>query len=264
VRDASKNGCRWSVEPSGVAVITLDSPPVNALEPTIATGLRAALDSLELADVRALIVESAGRVFCAGADLIFAERCIEGGADGHERMLAFNHSLQGLYSRIEALPMPTIAAIDGAAVGGGLELALACDIRIAGTAVRVGLPEVTLGLIPGAGGTQRLTRLVGPGTAAAIMLGGELLTGDEALARGLVQYAVDTEQVRSVARELAVSLAARSPAALESVKRCIALAGTEEGYAAELECTVRLLKEPATISSIRTFLSSRSARSTNT
>jgi enoyl-CoA hydratase len=257
------NGCHWEIEPSGIAFITLDRSPANSLDPALVTVLHSALDAIELSDARALIVQSAdGPVFCAGADLRFVEQCVDDGPQGHRRMLDFVRSVQILCSRIEALPVPTIAVLDGAATGGGFEIALACDIRIATATARVGLPEVTIGLIPGAGGTQRLTRLVGPGTAAAIILGAELLAGTEALARGLVQHVVDEDQVRQAAYDLALSLAGRSSAAMASAKRCIALAGRPEGYAAELECTAELLNEPTTISLIRDFLASRSLRST--
>lgn len=258
------NGCHWAVDSSGIAVITLDRSPVNCLDPTLVTTLHLGLDAIELSAARVLIVQSAGGpVFCAGADLRFVEQCIDDGPDGHRRMLDFVRGVQFLCSRIEALPLPTIAVLDGAATGGGFELALSCDIRIATAAARVGLPEVAIGLIPGAGGTQRLTRLVGPGAAAAMILGARLLRGNEAHALGLVQQVADEQHVRQVAHELALSLAGRSPAAIASAKRCIALACSPAGYMAELECTAQLLNEPTTISMIRDFLAGRSLRSTS-
>ena len=259
------NSCHWNIEPSGIAVITLDRSPANSLDPTVVSVLHSALDAIESSDTRAVIVESAGGpVFCAGADIRFVELCIDDGPEGHRRMMDFVSSLHVIHARIEALPMPTIAAIDGAATGGGFELALACDIRIAGATVRMGLPEVKIGLIPGGGGTQRLTRLAGRGTAASIILAGELLTGDEAFAHGLVQYVVGVESVRNSARNLALSFAGRSRAALASAKRCIAVAESPEGYSAELQYTADLLKEPETIYLIREFLAGRRSRRTRT
>ena len=259
------SGFRWDTEPSGIATITLDRTPANALDPAVVASFHTALDAVEASGTRAVIIQSAGGpVFCAGADIRFVERCLDDGPQGRQRMIDFVRSIQVVYARLETLSMPTIAAIDGAATGGGFELVLACDIRIAGASVRIGLPEVNVGLIPGAGGTQRLTRLVGPGTAADLVLGAGLLTGEEAFARGLVQRIVDRASVRTSARDLALSLAVKSPAALASAKRCIALAESPEGYAAEVQFTADLLEEPTTVDRIRTFLAGRNSRSVAT
>src|SRR5207342_2828775 len=134
-----------------------------------------------------LHLRSAQKVFCAGADLREVRERIDA-ADGPDRMYAYVAGIQRLYSRIERLSQVTIAEIGGAAMGGGLELALACDLRIAAAEAKLGLPEARLGLIPGAGGTQRLTRLCGPALAARLILGAEIIDGAAAERLGAVHW----------------------------------------------------------------------------
>jgi len=160
-----------------------------------------------------------------------------------DRLAAFAKSLQELCDAIEAFPAPTIAVLDGTTLGGGLELALACDFRIASTAISLGLPETKLGLIPGAGGTQRVTRAVGRARALNLVLTGRMLAAQEAAGIGLIQEAVEGSAAAR-ALELAAQLAGQPVRALQEAKRCIALAGTAEGYAAEIEAT-RLALEQA-------------------
>ena len=126
-----------------------------------------------------------------------------------------------------------MAAISGAATGGGLELALSCDFRVAGTSVRLGLPEVALGLLPGAGGTQRLTRIAGPGVATRMILGAELVSGSEAERLGIVHRAVD-DDVIGEAMKLATRLARLPRAAYGAAKRCMAASRGDDGYAREI------------------------------
>src|SRR3974390_2022102 len=145
----------------GVATVTLTRPPVNAISETWVRAFAAALDDLgERGGWTVLHLRSSQKVFCAGADLKEVRARIEA-PDGPDRMYAYVAGIQRLYARIERLPQVTVAEIGGAAMGGGLELALACDLRIAALEAKLGLPEARLGLIPGAGGTQRLTRLCG-------------------------------------------------------------------------------------------------------
>ncbi|KAB1078026.1 3-hydroxyacyl-CoA dehydrogenase NAD-binding domain-containing protein [Methylobacterium soli] len=179
----------------GVAVLTLAHPPVNALGAALRAGLDAALaEATRDEAVRAIVIAAEGRVFVAGADIG------EFGKPPRPPMLP------EVLARIEASPKPVVAAIGGAALGGGLELALACHARVVGPGARLGLPEIKLGLIPGAGGTQRLPRLVGPEAAFALMLGGEPLEAGKALALGLAD-ALEPGDLVAAARVQALRLA---------------------------------------------------------
>jgi enoyl-CoA hydratase/carnithine racemase len=177
-------------------------------------------------------------------------------AAGRARMVAFVREIQRVFARLERLPQVSIAEIGGAALGGGLELALACDLRIAAAQARLGLPEARLGLVPGAGGTQRLTRLVGEALAKRLILGAETVTGDEAAALGLVQWAVPASDLAPRARSIASAIAALPAAALARCKRCIAaaVAGEPAGYDMELAATGELLADARTQDLVRRFL----------
>jgi enoyl-CoA hydratase len=172
----------------GVAVITIDRPDaLNALNGELLLELATAFDLLEGdLGVRALIVTGAGRSFVAGADVTELAPLDDPFA-GRETSLGG----QDVMNTLAALPFPTIAAINGFALGGGLELALACDLRVASRGAKLGLPEVGLGLIPGYGGTQRLPRLIGHGRALDLILTGRHVPADEALQLGLVNRVVD-------------------------------------------------------------------------
>ncbi|HUN69744.1 MAG TPA: enoyl-CoA hydratase-related protein, partial [Burkholderiales bacterium] len=165
--------------------------------------------------------------------------------------------MQKLFARLEALPQVTLAEIGGAALGGGLELALACDLRIAANEAKLGLPEVRLGLVPGAGGTQRLTRLAGRATALRLILTGETLEGAAARGLGLVQWAVPRTELPSRAAELAARTAAWPREALAACKSCIAAAGdpARDGYAEELASSRHLYASETTRSLVAGFLS---------
>ena len=163
----------------GVTTLTLNRPPVNAISEDWVAAFETKLDDLARGPrFTVLHIRSEQKVFCAGADLKEVQERMDA-PDGPDRMYAFVAGIQRLYFRIEALPQVTLAEIGGAAMGGGFELALACDLRIAANEAKIGLPEVRLGLIPGAGGTQRLTRLFGPGLASRLILGAEILDGDD-------------------------------------------------------------------------------------
>ena len=244
-----------------VLVATLARPPVNALGDALIVQLGAALDAA-IADesVTVLHLRSEQRAFCAGADLDFMRQCFAS-ADGPEAMVALVQRMQELFARIEAAPLVTLVEIGGAALGGGFELALACDLRIAADEARVGLPEAALGLLPGAGGTQRLTRLVGRGLAHRLILGAETPTGREALALGLVQWSVPRAELAAAAEALAQRLAALPRHALAENKRCIELGAVpgDAGYAAEVDGTRRLYQNPETRRRVSAFLD-RTAR----
>lgn len=245
----------------GVCTLTLDRAPVNALDDALVDALLAALDAASSDErVSVLHLRSACKVFCAGADLALMRESIST-ARGLEDMLALVRRMQLLARRIEDAPLVTIAEIGGAALGGGFELALACDLRIAACEARVGLPEAGLGLLAAAGGTQRLTRLVGPGLASRLILGAETVDGTAAERLGLVQWAVPRADLPAAARALAERIAALPRAATAAGKQCIAAAldGRRDGFAEELACTRRLYQHPATREKVAAFLA-RGAR----
>ncbi len=200
----------------GIALVTVDSPPVNAMSDALRHDLDAVLADLEARPVRAAVLTGTGPYFQAGGDMNqFLE--IHSLADA-ERFVA---SAQQLMDRIAALPFPTIAAVNGYALGGGLEIALACDLRVAAHGARLGLPEVRYGILAGAGGTQRLARLVGPGRAKLLMYTGRQLDAEEALQAGLVEAVVPAERLLPECLALAAEIAANSPVAVRHVKRCV-------------------------------------------
>ncbi len=246
---------------AGVLTLTLSRPPVNALDDALVDALQDALEAA-CADNRITVVHlrSAGRVFCAGADLSLMAQSIAT-PQGLERMLALVARLQRLAARLESAPVVTLAEIGGAALGGGFELALACDLRIAAHEARLGLPEAGLGLLAAAGGTQRLTRLVGPGIAKRLILGAETLDGAAAERLGLVQWAVPRAGLAEAARALAEHIAALPRPALGAGKECIAAAldAARDGFAEEIAHTRHLYQQPATRERVAAFLA-RSAR----
>lgn len=200
----------------GVATIQLDRPPMNALSTTVQREIRErAREVSERPEVRAVVLYGGPKVFAAGADV--KEMADWGYTD------AVDHSadLTDCFSAVARIPKPTIAAITGYALGGGCELALCCDLRICGDNARLGQPEILLGIIPGAGGTQRLARLIGPARAKDLIFSGRFVAADEALALGLVNQVVAPDDVLSAAQSLARQLAAGPPYALRAAKEAI-------------------------------------------
>jgi enoyl-CoA hydratase len=239
-----------------IATLTLNRPPVNAISEQWLRLFNGRLDELAArSDWTVLRIRSGQRVFCAGADLKEMRARIEA-PDGPDRTYAYVAGIQRLFARIETMPQVTLAEIGGAAMGGGLELALACDLRIAATDAKLGLPEARLGLIPGAGGTQRLTRLCGASVAARLILGAETVDGATARDLGLVQWAVPSAQLTQRTLEIAERVATLPAAALAAGKECMAAArdGGRGGYAYELEATRRLLMDHATRQRVEAFL----------
>ncbi len=239
-----------------VAVATLSSPPVNALDETLVARLDAVLDEIaDEDDITVLHIRSDQKAFCAGADLALMRSCFAA-ADGPDTMLKLVSRMQWLFERIEALPLVALAEIGGAALGGGMELALACDIRVAAAEARLGLPEVGLGLLPGAGGTQRLTRLCGHGVASRLILGAEVIDGTEAERLGLVQWAQPRERLAGWTHDLAAKISVLPKAALAAAKHCIAAHGdsTRDGFAEELVASQRLYHHPETRRRVAEFL----------
>ena len=214
------------------------------------------------ADNNFLIAETGGatrisdqKVFSAGADLAVIRDCFAS-AGGPDAMVATVRRLQALYDRIERLRQVTVAEIGGTALGGGFELALSCDLRVASTDAQLGLPEVRLGLLPGAGGTQRLTRLCGQGVAQRVILTAELIGGETGRELGMVQWAVAPQELAAWTANLVAAVAALPAAALAASKRCLAKAGEpgDLGFRAELEETRHLLDHPETRALVAGFL----------
>jgi enoyl-CoA hydratase len=174
------------------------------------------LDDLSArADVRVIIITGEGKAFVAGADI--AEMSSMTQAQGKE----FSRVGQQTFRRLELLDKPVIAAVNGFALGGGCELALACDFRLASTKAKFGQPEVNLGLTPGYAGTQRLPRLIGAGNALAMLLTGDMIGAEEALRIGLVQRVLEPEQLLEKALEMAKTIASKGPKAVQKVKKLV-------------------------------------------
>ncbi len=244
----------------GVATVTLARPPVNAISEAWVRAFDSALDGLVArSDWRVLHLRSDQKVFCAGADLKEVRARIDA-PDGPDRMYAYVAGIQRLYRRIEQLPQVSLAEIGGAAMGGGLELALACDLRIAAVEAKLGLPAARLGLRPGAGGTQRLTRLCGRPVAQRLILGAEVIDGATARDLGVVQWAVPRAELGQRAGELGRRVAELPAGALAASKACIAAAGEPGtgGYSRELEATRSLLTDAETRRRVEAFLAGAS------
>ncbi|MCB2115675.1 MAG: enoyl-CoA hydratase/isomerase family protein [Rhodobacteraceae bacterium] len=220
----------------GIATLTLSRPPVNAIDAAFVAAFTGALDRAEAEAVTVLMIRSDQKCFCAGADLSQIAAYFDD-PKGVAAMSDYVKSLHVIYDRLEAFPAITLAAIDGPALGGGLEMALACDLRVATTRAKLGLPEARVGMIPGAGGTQRLTRLCGPGVAARIILGCEIVDGAEAARLGIVQWSCPPEALDAEVAAIAGRVAGLSRQALLLSKDCIAAYDdpARDGFARELD-----------------------------
>jgi len=219
-----------------VALVTIDNPPLNALSTALLEELEAEIDRLDGDEAtRAILLQGAGeRAFVAGADIKeFPALRESGGAEGG--------AARGLHSvghRMDAAHTPFVAAIKGYCLGGGLELAMCCDVRICADDARLGQPEIALGLIPGGGGTQRLPRLVGPGRANLLNIGGEFIDATTAYAWGLVEQVVPVDELESAALTVASGFAARSAhavAVIRELARTTRDLSLEEGLRREAE-----------------------------
>lgn len=247
-----------ALELGRVAHLELVNPPLNLVTQALLEELEAALKKLAASsadDVRAVVVTGSGdRAFSAGSDV--GEFEAQRGPAGRAR-----HELeQRVSTRLAELPMPTIAAIEGNALGGGLELALACDLRIASSRARLGLPEVHLAVTPGSGGTQRLPRVVGVARAKELILTGRILTAAEAAAIGLVHEVVPAGEARSRADAVAEEIAARGPLAVREAKRLLDLSTEVEldaGLAAELEASERIFATEDLVEGATAFFEKR-------
>lgn len=199
-----------------VATIRLDRPPMNALNEVVQEELRAAAEQCaQRADVRAVIVYGGPRIFAAGADIK------EMAELGYAEMVERAGALQSAFSAVAQIPKPVVAAITGYALGGGCELALTADYRIAAEDAKLGQPEILLGIIPGAGGTQRLARLVGPAKAKDLIFTGRFVAAPEALGMGLVDRVLPAAEVYPAARDWAAAFAGGPALALRAAKQAV-------------------------------------------
>ena len=209
----------------GVGTIRLDRPPMNALDIAVQDRLRElAQEATDRDDVRAVILYGGEKVFAAGADIKEMQ------VMDHVAMVKRSRALQDSFTAIARIPKPVVAAVTGYALGGGCELALCADYRIAADNAKLGQPEILLGLIPGAGGTQRLSRLIGPSRAKDLIFTGRMVKADEALTLGLVDRVVPAAEVYEQAHAWAAKLAQGPAVALRAAKEAV-----DQGLEADID-----------------------------
>jgi enoyl-CoA hydratase len=240
-----------------VALVTIDNPPMNALSAALLDELEAEIQSLDADDaVRAIVLRGAGdRAFVAGADIKEFPALRESAAEGGSA-----RGIQRIGHRMDAARTPFVAAIHGYCLGGGLELAMCCDMRVCADDATLGQPEIQLGLIPGGGGTQRLPRLVGHGRAMFLNLTGDFVDAETAYAWGLVEKVVPREDVENAALALADRIASRSPhavAVLRELARTTRDLPLEEGLRREADGFVRCLRSEDGAEGVAAFIEKR-------
>jgi len=220
----------------GVAIIIIDNPPLNVLNKEVVACLNSCLEEIEKdKTIVSVVVTGTGeRAFMAGADI---KEFLELNAPGEAAELSNNN--HWVFSRLADLPQPTIAALNGLAYGGGCELTLCCDLRVAEEDVKIALPEINLGLFPGGGGTQRLSRLIGSSRAKEMMFFGEPLGAQEALKLGLVNKVVSKGEALNKSVELAKKLTTKAGKALQAIKQAVDQ-GTEQSIANGLTLEIKL------------------------
>ncbi len=237
-----------------VGIATLNRPEkLNALDTEMRKELARVIEEAERS-VRVLIITGSGKAFAAGADINELLK--------RDPIAAINAAKLGteLFTKIEELDIPVIAAVNGYALGGGCELAMACDIRIASEKARFGQPEINLGIIPGAGGTQRLPRLVGLGMAKKLVLTGEIIDAHEALRIGLVDEVVEQDRLMERAKEVARKIVEKSPLAIKIAKRALNASMNmplREGLKYELSLFAILFASEDAKEGMRAFLEKR-------
>lgn len=206
----------WELEDQTAVISMKGERQLNTLNETVLTQLGETTAEVgERRDVRAVVLRAEGRAFAAGADIASMEHLSTLEAQG------WSQAGQLVFRQIERLPQPTIALVQGFALGGGMELAMACDLRLAAEGTKFGQPEVTLGIVPGFGGTQRLPRLVGKGRALWLLLSGQLIDAAEAYQMGLVTEVVPADTLERRGRDVARQLSALAPQALRMVKQAV-------------------------------------------
>lgn len=236
----------------GVGTIRLDRPPLNALDTALQDALHAAADeAARRDDVRSVILWGGEKVFAAGADIKEMQDM------DYEAMTLRGRALQDCFTAVARIPKPVVAAVTGYALGGGCELALCADIRVAAQNAELGQPEILLGLIPGAGGTQRLARLIGPAKAKDLIFTGRSVRADEALSIGLVDKVVSADQVYAEAQAWAAQLARGPALALRAAKEAVDT-GLESdlntGLAIERSLFAGLFATPDRVTGMRSFV----------
>lgn len=239
-----------------VAVMTIQSPPANALSSDLLNDLSEQLDKIETdSSVKAVVLTGEGKFFSAGAD-IKEFTALQATSDYQ----SLSEKGQQLFDRIEHFPIPVIAAIHGAALGGGLELAMACHIRIVTENAKLGLPEVTLGIIPGFAGTQRLPHYVGTAKAYEMILTGEPISGEEAKALGLANQVAEDEAVYNKAIKLAEAIAARSKLSINAVMNLVPYAKSDQfagGVQAEAKAFAEIFGSDDAKEGVQAFIDKR-------
>jgi enoyl-CoA hydratase len=251
-------GTHVSTERRGaVALVTIDNPPMNALSTALLDELESEIETLDAdASVRAIVLRGAGeRAFVAGADIKEFPSLREAPSEGSSA-----RGIQRLGHRMDAAHTPFVAAIRGFCLGGGLELAMCCDIRVCADDGRLGQPEIKLGLIPGGGGTQRLPRIVGNGRAMLLNLTGEFVDAATAYAWGLVERVVPVAELEDAALEVAGQIAAQSPhavAVLRELARTTRDLPLEEGLRREADGFVRCLRSEDGAEGVAAFIEKR-------
>lgn len=239
-----------------IAVLSLDHPPANALSQATFSGLTAALDYIEKENsIKVIVIVGKGRFFAAGAD-IKEFTAVENAEQG----ATISRVGQQVFKRMETFSKPIIAAIHGAALGGGLELALACHIRFATPSAKLGLPELNLGLLPGFAGTQRLPRLIGKAKALELLFTSQPITGEKALSLGLVNRVYQEEQLEEKTLEFAKLVASKSAVSLMYTLEAVTT-GDHEGFEAgakkEEELFGRIFESDDAKEGIQAFLDKR-------
>ncbi|WP_339250864.1 enoyl-CoA hydratase [Sporosarcina sp. FSL W8-0480] len=210
----------------GVAIVSINRPPANALSSGLIKEIDRMLDSVENDDsVRVIILHGEGRFFSAGADIKEFTTVSSG-----EEFTKLSAAGQDVFERLESFKKPVIAAIHGAALGGGLELAMGCHIRVVTEKAKLGLPELQLGLIPGFAGTQRLPRYVGVARAAEMLLTSEPITGEEAVRFGLANHAFSEEELLPKTMEMAKKIAKKSPIAMKAALQMLQFTKPDSYY----------------------------------
>lgn len=249
----------WLERDGGLRILHLARQPVNALHTDFVEAIRSCIDGV-VADpeARAVLLVSDTTVFAAGADI----QALEDNPAPPTDPESFGARVQSLFTSIERLPLPVVAAIGGHALGGGLELALAADVTIVADdpAIKLGLPEARIGVLPGAGGTQRLARLLGKTRALDLMLSGRSLDPLTALAWGIVTEVVPPDDLERRAREVAAGFATGPTAALAAIKACVLHAvhdDIERGLTVERERAAALLDTADAAEGLRAFLERR-------
>jgi enoyl-CoA hydratase/carnithine racemase len=236
--------------------ITLDKPPANSYDLEFMTEYAAAVDAAISSATRVVTVQSANpKFFSAGADI---KKFLEGDVEANMEMINVS---QAAFHKMAAAPQVFIAYIAGHALGGGLEIALACDIRLGAAGLyKIGLPEVTLGLLPGNGGTQRLTRLIGPSRALELLITGRTFSIEEAREWGLVADVYNTEEAPDRVLEYAARLAGGAALAIASIKRCVYVGGERalaDGLALEGELMENLFRSRDADEGLHAFVEKR-------